>query len=462
MKRSIIQIVREYLTIETAQNILDNKLSKKELALEICKNENLSKSHYKTVRRCIDKAWPLEERTVSSFQVQSAQQEFPEFGIVSSPHIVRNPKDYKGSPDYYNVNETEDSLDETFNKDFIPRTLEEACAYSQIDTGAWEPSRMITNHWGNGLHQIKITFSRRDFNSEQLFDSLFSRYEKYVPPVFKREYEKTEKQIAILNLYDAHLDKTSIKSRCGEESSLENNIAIYNEAVDKLLNKIDSEKVERIIFPIGNDLFHVNNTGRLGTTKKGTILEYYCDPVESYERICEVVIDNIHKVLSVAPVYIPFIKGNHDEDNVAYLSFLIYKLFEKDKNVEIDKSKLQRKYYCYGDNLFGFAHGDKEKSKINLLPLIMAQESKDWSSTRYRKIFCGDLHHTNEYKFLKSKDMPGVEVEFLRSIGTSDEWHVDNGYLGIPKTASAEIWAKKGGRTGKFEISFGNQDGSGI
>jgi len=54
-------------------------------------------------------------------------------------------------------------------------------------------------------------------------------------------------------------------------------------------------------------------------------------------------------------------------------------------------------------------------------------------------MYLGDLHHGFEYQFLKAKDMPGVEVEYLRTVGTTDSWHEDFGWIGIPKTAYLQV-----------------------
>src|SRR5690606_1571640 len=116
------------------------------------------------------------------------------------------------------------------------------------------------------------------------------------------------------------------------------------------------------------------------------------------------------------------------------------------ENVVVDTSRKQRKYRKYGENMFGFAHGDKEKGKTSQLPLMMAEEEKRmWADTTHRTFFLGDIHHKEEFKFLRAKDFIGVLVKFLRSVGTTDLWHYDNGYLGIPRTGEVEIHAYDGG-----------------
>lgn len=253
------------------------------------------------------------------------------------------------------------------------------------------------------------------------------------------------KRLAVVNLYDAHLDKLPIKSTCGVESTIQKNIAIFLNTIDRICTVIGNNDIDEIIFPVGNDLFHTN--GFNSQTKKGTQIEYYGSPEDNYYAICDAITEAITKLAVIAKneVKVIMVKGNHDEDKITVLGYWLERIF-KGTNVQVDFLRKQRKYIKFGDNLLGFAHGDKEKSKIAQLPLIMATEAKElWGQTTHRKMYLGDLHHGFEYQFLKAKDMPGVEVEYLRSVGTTDTWHEDFGWIGVPKTAYLQIFDEKEG-----------------
>lgn len=253
------------------------------------------------------------------------------------------------------------------------------------------------------------------------------------------------KRLAVVNLYDAHLDKLPIKSTCGVESTIKKNIAIFLNTIDRICTVIGNNDIDEIIFPVGNDLFHTN--GFNSQTKKGTQIEYYGSPEDNYYAICDAITEAITKLAVIAKneVKVIMVKGNHDEDKITVLGYWLERIF-KGTNVQVDFLRKQRKYIKFGDNLLGFAHGDKEKSKIAQLPLIMATEAKElWGQTTHRKMYLGDLHHGFEYQFLKAKDMPGVEVEYLRSVGTTDTWHEDFGWIGVPKTAYLQIFDAEDG-----------------
>lgn len=327
-----------------------------------------------------------------------------------------------------------------------------------------EVSRIIVDHKG----QQTTTYVRPKgytgpLDTEKVIDILFQKHTSRILDFNekkKRAYaylEKEEKwfggtkgtepgtKLAIVNLYDAHLDKLPIKSTCGVDSTLEQNIKTFLKTIDQICISMVNEDIKEVIFPVGNDLFHTN--GFNSQTKKGTQIEYYGSPEESYYAICDAITEAIHRIAVVptGKVKVLMIKGNHDEDKITTLGYWLEKLF-KDTNVEVDYLRKQRKYIKFGENLIGFAHGDKEKSKIAQLPLLMAQENKvDWGTTTHRKMYLGDLHHGFEYQFLKAKDMPGVEIEYLRSVGTTDTWHEDFGWIGIPKTAYLQIFDAEDG-----------------
>jgi len=336
-------------------------------------------------------------------------------------------------------------------------TLEEALEFADVDLNIWEVDRYLFNKWEVGakdaekkiqihpLYQVKIWFKKKAMNEAKVIASLMDRYKDYQPPLFEfEEHEPTTGNLGIINMYDAHLDKISLKAETGTDSTLEGNIQTYKKAFEKILSGVANYGVDKILIPIGNDLFHTNDT--TGKTKKGTQIQYLCSPEEAYEKIVEVTIECILKAAQIAPIRIIPMKGNHDEDKVNVLIFWLYKMFENSDRVNVTNNRLQRNYIQFGKCMFGFAHGDKEKKKISQLPLFMAEEQPQmWANTKWRKFYCGDLHHNFEYQFLKKKDQPGASVEFLRSVGQSDQWHSDHGWIGVPKTAEASIWHKEEG-----------------
>lgn len=336
-----------------------------------------------------------------------------------------------------NINKKGEVVSQTIR--YEPNDIEETIGFS--------PKQITSNPYGG--QWVKYEKDNK-LDAELILSNLKEKFSDFNPPKFEPSRIKYERNCVVINMYDAHLDKIAIKSSTGISSSFEDNMVLYMDMFKNILTLVESKKPELIIFPQGNDLFHTNDNS--GRTKRGTQIEYYCSPQETYEEISILVTKTIALCLDVAPVYIPFIKGNHDEDKVHTLGFWTGQVFKNSPHFRVDNTRMQRKYYHYGENLLGFAHGDKEKNNINQLPLIMAEEQKlAWADTKYRKFYCGDLHHNFEYKFMKGKDYVGCNVEFLRSVGTTDQYHVDNGWMGIPKTGYAHVWNYSKGNTANYQ-----------
>ncbi len=308
--------------------------------------------------------------------------------------------------------------------------------------------------WQTGAGEIRYSIKTQDNTSENPDDfkeNLLRSLKKYQKPVHKTRYGKQNRNCAIINLFDAHIDKLSLKSEAEEDSSLEENIESFENTFDELLTTCIKFNPELIIIPIGNDFFHTN--GPSNTTVAGTPLVTMCQSEDSFIIGVDVYRRCIDKACQYSKVYCPVIKGNHDGDKDFYLGECLKIVYEKNKNIEIENSRHQRKYIEYGENLIGFCHGDKEVSKISQLPLIMAEEKKEmWARTTFREWFLGDKHHKSEYKFIRLKDFVGCTVRFLRGVGTSDKWHCDNGYIGVPKTAELFIYDKVKGPKANFMI----------
>jgi hypothetical protein len=340
------------------------------------------------------------------------------------------------------------------------KSLDDLIKACDIDLEVWEIERYVSNKWEVGaknaqkeiavtpLYQIKAWLRKKRVDaSESAVKALLEEFRQYVSPVPRFTYSKQEQCAAIINLYDAHIDKVCLVAETGYGSTVEDNVEEFERLFDRLLTHAASYAPELIIFPIGHDFFNTN--GPMNTTKRGTPQDVAVKSHDSFKVGVKLLRRCIDKARHVARVKVKVIKGNHDEDKDFYLGQVLEALYETDQNTEIDTDRKQRKYEAYGLNLFGFGHGDKEARKIAQLPLMMAEEEKEsWAKTTFRSFFLGDKHHKMEYQFLRGKDFVGCQVKFLRSVGTTDAWHYDNGYIGIPRTGEVEIHSKTRGIIG--------------
>ena len=326
-------------------------------------------------------------------------------------------------------------VEEQNTKEIIPIIDNEGIDYGEVKHG-WVKTK--ANDKGRS-HSLFFKVGHETDFIGNLAESL-KGYQFCAPNLGKKIVSNS---IGLINLFDAHIDKVCIVDNTHTNSSIDYNIEHFKRAFVALFSKCLS--AEKIIFPIGNDFFNAND--EKNTTVKGTPQDSLFDWKDSFSKGVELIRWCVDYMLQAGkPVDLITVYSNHDSTKLFYLSKCIELIYAGNENVNIDLQGVQRKYNIYGANLFGFAHGDKEKTAA--LPLLMATERrKDWANVSNCFWFLGDKHHEKTFMFKKSLDMPSVEVHWLRAVATSDNWHYQSGYIGIPKTAYCYIFDKKHGLT---------------
>jgi hypothetical protein len=290
-------------------------------------------------------------------------------------------------------------------------------------------------------------------NIKELIHEAFQDIEPFPAPVTFNEVKGDK--IAIINIFDAHIDKLSYLSETGSENTVQKNAMVFMDAFYKLRLKVTEAKPEMIVFPVGSDFWQVNDSNL--TTKKGTPqYDAVNTDVKSMFRLgIKILTSCIDSLLKIAPVHIIPVKGNHDEDRVFYLAEMLKLAYQNNDNLTIEENTTQRLYYRYHNWLFGFAHGDKEKKLISDLPSIMSVERrKDWSEIKNGVFFLGDIHHEKQVNGFKTRDFRGVNVKFLRAVSATDKWHYEHGYIGIPKTGYVFIYDREGNEEMEFKVNI--------
>jgi len=342
--------------------------------------------------------------------------------------------------------------------------LEEALEESNVELDIWTVEKQQFKCWTTTMKSDKglpiqvqnyscnIVFKRRvEGGKEDFLEAIQEALTDYKLPTISPLKTSTNKTCGIINIYDAHIDKLSwVDETMEQQSSIDKNIEKFTGVFDSMLNEIKLQKSELIIFPVGNDFFNRNSIAH-ESTKKGTPQYSFVSGKVAYKMGLRAVIDCINKAAAVSKVIIPVIEGNHDMDNVFYLGESLELLYENNPNVVIQNCGMKRKYSTYGNSMFGFAHGDVEKKKLNELPLSMAiDEPMLFAKAKYREFFLGDIHHKQEHVFKRTQDFKGVIVRFLRSAGITSKWEQDMTYIGVPKTAELFIYDKEDGLKNNF------------
>ena len=350
------------------------------------------------------------------------------------------------------------------------RSVEDAIREFKIDTNEWEvePPIRIRTHEGyrkdrksswhvvNGktisgdvedtgnmllvtLYGVDIRFRRKteEIRATNVICDLIKDAEKNMPRVPKKVYPKGNRMLEI-DMPDLHFGKLTWLEESGTDYDIKIAERMAKEAVDILLARAAHNKIERILFPLGNDWFNVDN--KLDTTTGGTPQQEDTRWTKTFRKGWQLAASLINTMVSVAPVDVVIVVGNHDEQRTWYLGEVISAMYANNKNVTVENSARKRKYYYYGRNIIGFTHGYWEK--IERLPDIMTQEvdRKKLAMALNREWHVADKHHAKDLILNRLEDTNGITIRWLRSLSGTDTWHFDKGFIGAPRAAEAILW----------------------
>lgn len=346
------------------------------------------------------------------------------------------------------------------------RTVEDALAKAEIDTALWEVERSQINSWPTSMKgadgqpqqvwnwQVKVWLRRKaprhvQDGIRELLSELRSNPPKAAPanrPV-KRSTTDNPHMLEI-SLFDAHFGKLCWGQETGNDYDMEIAERVYNMAADDLLSKCSGFEIDKILLPVGNDFFQVNNWD--GTTRRGTVVDSVDDRFQRVFRAgCRSLAQLIDRCREIADVDVKWVPGNHDPETSWYLCEWLDAWYNGDKHVSVDNSPQPRKYVPYGVNLIGLTHGDKERHRD--LPLNMATEVPQWfAETVCREIHLGHYHKAREMRHLALDEFNGIRVRILPSLSGTDSWHFEHGYVQNKRAAEAYLWNKQEGYAGTF------------
>ena len=260
----------------------------------------------------------------------------------------------------------------------------------------------------------------------------------YAPPV---RSPLSGSHYAVVSCYDLHMGKLAY----GKETShgnYDSDIAqaMFDAAIDDLLAKVQGFGLERICFPVGNDLLNTE-AGSLATTGL-TAQNVDGRPKKTFRQTWKMLVAGIDRMREVAPVDVIVVPGNHAEFSEFAIGEVLDAWYDKCPDVSVDNGPALRKYYQFGKCMICFTHGNRESHAR--LPGIVAAERPDlWAaSTAGREINIGHFHKValNEY--------PGIRLRTLPSLCAPDQWHAATGWVGSRRSAEAYIWDKDAGLVG--------------
>jgi len=396
---------------------------------------------------------------VEYFSKYSKEDTMAHFDI-SAATIERYEREYKNSVNpAYNPNRSIIKTAEGPNFTIVSkstdiRTLEQLIAFCKVDLSIWEVKKHVVNMWGseaNANFQVKAWLSRLkpELNDEEEILNLIEEAKEYAPkyPEVNRIDRSESGNLLEVSLFDHHYGQLSWGKETGDRNydvKISKSLALSS--IDYLLSRAEEVNIDRILLPIGNDFFNVDNA--FETTIHGTRQAEDDRWKKTFISGRHLWIEIIEKCLSVAPVTIKIIPGNHDGERIFYLGDALECWFHHSKEVDVDNSPPLRKYCEWGHCFIGYTHGDREP-KGTLINIMATEKPLEWSRTKYREWHKGHLHAANIKAFQILDEERGVREWILPSLVALDDWHSGKGYSSL-RESMAMVWNKDKGKTDIF------------
>lgn len=283
--------------------------------------------------------------------------------------------------------------------------------------------------------KISVKPKIKEVSVEELYTGLLDKptNHKVIEPkkvdIFKESY------LLEIPLQDLHIGKYASKSEVGESYNYLTAIQRAKQSVRDILKRAKGKNIEKILFLLGGDMFHSDTTNR--TTTAGTQLESDILWQDMFVKGVQLLSDLIDEMLTIAPVDVITISGNHDVQTMMHAQVAMKAYYRNDPNVRVDTRLTYRKYYEYGKCLLGFTHGDQETNRIS--GVMQVEMPKAWGRTLFREIHAGHLHSE------QTKESNGIIIRNISSVAGTDGWHSKKGYVGAQKKLQAFLWSKSKG-----------------
>ena len=310
-------------------------------------------------------------------------------------------------------------------------------------------------HWqsSGGDYRFSIV-TKEDLNidANNVIEQITSFIDTHSPFYDKVKRKKDYgNHLLVINPADIHIGKYANHNETGSGYNVEIACKRVLEGLEGLIDKSKGFDIEKVLFCIGNDVLHIDNTQNSTTalTSQDVDGKWW----EHFEFALALYVKCVERLREIAPVDVIHCMSNHDYQSGFHLAHALKSWFRHENEVRFNISVSHRKYYKYGINLIGLEHGDG--AKMADLPLLMASDRPDlWSETKYRYWYLHHIHHKVKHKWLDAKDFIGVTVEYMRSPSGTDSWHSKKGYTGVPKAVEGFIHSKDSGQVARLVHYF--------
>ena len=299
------------------------------------------------------------------------------------------------------------------------------------------------------VYRVKLWLVRKtdEIHARKAVDDILADLRKHSPKVARIKYPKApENLIYEIDFPDLHFGRLAWAEESGKDYDVKIARKTVQKALARLLSYADKFKISKVLLPVGNDWFNVDN--KHDTTVNGTPQQEDTRWAKTFRLGRQLACEMIETCMQIAPVSVLIIPGNHDEQRSFYMGDSLDCYFRNNQNVEVDNKANKRKYKLYGTNLIGFTHGDYEN--VDQLPSIMATEVPLlWGKSKVREWHIAHIHKKKSLE-LRIDEKLGVTIRVQRSLAPADTWTHDHGFVGSVKAAEGFLWHPSEGLVAQF------------
>ena len=320
-----------------------------------------------------------------------------------------------------------------------PRTPEEIIKLLKLDTTKWKLSSYWNKERHDGWHISAMVTAIKKEPKDYLLETL-ENFKPSFEPITSLHLNDTytTSSVGVISTQDLHF---------GKEDN-EDITSHFKSAITNLVHRaFVTNNLEKIIYVVGGDLLNMDTFS--GTTTSGTPLDNSQRAQEAYTEAFDALHWSISYIKQFCQeLHVVYLPGNHDRLSSYHMAHALSKCFSNDTNIIFDVEYKERKVITYGDNFFGFEHGDVTKKNT---PLVYATEfAKEWGNTKYRICFTGHFHSKKTIEYVTENEHNGFSVKHLPSLCSTDYWHYHNKFIGSKRQAIMEIYDKEKGKTSEF------------
>jgi len=286
--------------------------------------------------------------------------------------------------------------------------------------------------------QFTLFYERRPWSSHKIVrDSLKDLVLPLCPPPPKLKTSSDELLVKLTIFTDLHLGLLTWTEECGMNWDLKISISNVKRIINNIYNhyKGSTRKI-RFLITTGDDFFHVENNDAL-TPKSKNKLEKDGRFIKVYRGGIDLYLYTIKLLSQIGLVDVVFILDNHAPVASSLLTEALFIIFKNNKNVTIDRSQKNIKYYRFNNVLISMLHGCAIKKNI-MNAKIIKECPYNLSKFITKEVHQGHLHHLADETITTTDGQDDMVYRYLPTIIPNDDYNQSSGYSAIRQSLALE------------------------